>query len=143
MRYYWWTSINLMIISFSLLIGTLWKQEWRNHTICELNILPLNFYILYCSFGYQVGNPVLDIDSNCLVSVSFAFYFQGWSSVSGSSSCTTCCELQFLFIYLVWHFSCKKCIWIQISFLLADACLVDCSFCGADLRSAHLQVYTL
>lgn len=30
--------------------------------------------------------------------------------------------------------------WLPNVLFLADACLIDCSFCGADLRSAHLQV---
>nr|XP_027067976.1 FH protein interacting protein FIP2-like isoform X1 [Coffea arabica] len=32
---------------------------------------------------------------------------------------------------------------VDIVFLATDACLVDCSFCGADLRSAHLQTADL
>jgi len=32
---------------------------------------------------------------------------------------------------------------VCLKLYFADACLVDSSFCGADLRTAHLQVHQL
>ena len=49
------------------------------------------------------------------------------------------CNLPFFYQYIkhyTWKWS--SFVWNCYS---ADACLVDCSFCGADLRSAHLQVH--